>query len=300
MVHLQSGQRNKRQIMNLIEFKDVDFSYLADEDDDSSNSSDKKIKVLENLNLTIEKGTFVAVLGHNGSGKSTIAKLTNGILFADKGQVIVDGQVVQDDDSIFDIRKKVGMVFQNPDNQIVSSIVEEDVAFGVENLGIPSDECRRRVDDALKTVGMYAYREKSPSKLSGGQKQRVAVAGIIAMRPDCIVLDEPTAMLDPSGRREVIETAKKLNREEGITIVLITHYMDEAVQADRIIVVDDGKIKMDDTPQNVFSRVDEVKSLGLDVPQSTELIHRLGLNSGEAILNSDECVKFLKTMLEEK
>lgn len=300
MVHLQSGQRNKRQIMNLIEFKDVDFSYLADEGDDSSNSSDKKVKVLENLNLTIEKGTFVAVLGHNGSGKSTIAKLTNGILFADKGQVIVDGQVVKDDDSIFDIRKKVGMVFQNPDNQIVSSIVEEDVAFGVENLGIPSDECRRRVDDALKTVGMYAYREKSPSKLSGGQKQRVAVAGIIAMKPDCIVLDEPTAMLDPSGRREVIETVKKLNREEGITIVLITHYMDEAVQADRVIVVDDGKIKMDDTPQNVFSRVDEVKSLGLDVPQSTELIHRLGLNSGEAILNSDECVKFLKTMLEEK
>lgn len=286
--------------MNLIEFKDVDFSYLADEGDDSSNSSDKKVKVLENLNLTIEKGTFVAVLGHNGSGKSTIAKLTNGILFADKGQVIVDGQVVQDDDSIFDIRKKVGMVFQNPDNQIVSSIVEEDVAFGVENLGIPSDECRRRVDDALKTVGMYAYREKSPSKLSGGQKQRVAVAGIIAMKPDCIVLDEPTAMLDPSGRREVIETVKKLNREEGITIVLITHYMDEAVQADRVIVVDDGKIKMDDTPQNVFSRVDEVKSLGLDVPQSTELIHRLGLNSGEAILNSNECVKFLKTMLEEK
>lgn len=286
--------------MNLIEFKDVDFSYLADEGDDSSNSSDKKVKVLENLNLTIEKGTFVAVLGHNGSGKSTIAKLTNGILFADKGQVIVDGQVVQDDDSIFDIRKKVGMVFQNPDNQIVSSIVEEDVAFGVENLGIPSDECRRRVDDALKTVGMYTYREKSPSKLSGGQKQRVAVAGIIAMKPDCIVLDEPTAMLDPSGRREVIETVKKLNREEGITIVLITHYMDEAVQADRVIVVDDGKIKMEDTPQNVFSRVDEVKSLGLDVPQSTELIHRLGLNSGEAILNSDECVKFLKTMLEEK
>lgn len=288
--------------MNLIEFRNVDFSYFVDEDleEISSENKNKELKVLENLNLTIEKGTFVAVLGHNGSGKSTIAKLTNGILFADKGQVIVDGQVVKDDDSIFDIRKKVGMVFQNPDNQIVSSIVEEDVAFGVENLGIPSDECRRRVDDALKTVGMYAYREKSPSKLSGGQKQRVAVAGIIAMKPDCIVLDEPTAMLDPSGRREVIETVKKLNREEGITIVLITHYMDEAVQADRVIVVDDGKIKMDDTPQNVFSKVDEVKSLGLDVPQSTELIHRLGLNSGGTILNSDECVKFLKTMLGEK
>lgn len=287
--------------MNLIEFKNVDFSYFVDEDiEQTGDSGDKEIKVLENLNLTIEKGSFVAVLGHNGSGKSTIAKLTNGILFADKGQVIVDGQIVKDDSTIFDIRKKVGMVFQNPDNQIVSSIVEEDVAFGVENIGIPSDECRRRVDDALKTVGMYEYREKSPSKLSGGQKQRVAVAGIIAMKPDCIVLDEPTAMLDPSGRREVIETIKKLNRDEGITIVLITHYMDEAVQADRVIVVDGGKIKLDDTPQNVFSKVDEVKSLGLDVPQSTELIHRLGLNSGEAILNSDECVKFLKTILEEK
>lgn len=299
--------------MNLIEFKNVDFSYVLENEDydnaesqserdskSSSLTSKKEIKVLENLNLTIKKGSFVAVLGHNGSGKSTIAKLTNGILFAKSGEVIVDGQIAKDDDSIFDIRKKVGMVFQNPDNQIVSSIVEEDVAFGVENLGIPSDECRRRVDEALKTVGMYEYRTKAPSKLSGGQKQRVAVAGIIAMKPDCIVLDEPTAMLDPSGRREVLETVKKLNREEGITIILITHYMDEAVQADRVIVIDNGKIKMDGTPQNVFSRVDEVKALGLDVPQSTELIYRLGLKSGEAILNADECVEFLKSKLEEK
>lgn len=290
--------------MNLIEFKNVDFSYILDEADyDLSfqgSDAEHEIKVLENLNLTIEKGSFVAVLGHNGSGKSTIAKLTNGILFAKSGEVIVDGQVAKEDDSIFEIRKKVGMVFQNPDNQIVSSIVEEDVAFGVENLGIPSDECRRRVDEALKTVGMYEHRTKAPSKLSGGQKQRVAVAGIIAMKPDCIVLDEPTAMLDPSGRREVLETIKKLNREEGITIVLITHYMDEAVQADRVIVVDNGKIKMDDTPQNVFSRVDEVKALGLDVPQSTELIYRLGLNSGETILNAEKCVEFLKTKLEER
>lgn len=284
--------------MNLIEFKNVDFSYYLDDENEQSESNE--IKVLENFSLAIEKGSFTAILGHNGSGKSTIAKLTNGILFAKNGEVIVDGQVAREDDSIFDIRKKVGMVFQNPDNQIVSSIVEEDVAFGVENLGIPSDECRRRVDEALKTVGMYEYRTKAPSKLSGGQKQRVAVAGIIAMKPQCIVLDEPTAMLDPSGRREVIDTVKNLNREEGITIVLITHYMDEAVQADRVVVVDGGRIKMDDTPQNVFARVDEVKALGLDVPQSTELIYRLGLKSKETILNADECVEFLKSKLEER
>lgn len=284
--------------MNLIEFKNVDFSYFTD--DDNGNSDENEIKVLENFNLTVEKGSFVAILGHNGSGKSTIAKLTNGILFAKSGEVIVDGQTAKDDDSIFDIRKKVGMVFQNPDNQIVSSIVEEDVAFGVENLGVPPEECRRRVDEALKTVGMYEYRTKAPNKLSGGQKQRVAVAGIIAMKPQCIVLDEPTAMLDPSGRREVIETVKKLNREEGITIVLITHYMDEAVQADRVVVVDGGKIRMDDTPQKVFARVDEIKSLGLDVPQSTELVYRLGLKSDETILNADKCVEFLKSKLEER
>lgn len=284
--------------MNLIEFKNVDFSYFAD--DDNGNSDENEIKVLENFNLTVEKGSFVAILGHNGSGKSTIAKLTNGILFAKNGEVIVDGQTAKDDDSIFDIRKKVGMVFQNPDNQIVSSIVEEDVAFGVENLGVPPEECRRRVDEALKTVGMYEYRTKAPNKLSGGQKQRVAVAGIIAMKPQCIVLDEPTAMLDPSGRREVIETVKKLNREEGITIVLITHYMDEAVQADRVVVVDGGKIRMDDIPQKVFARVDEIKSLGLDVPQSTELVYRLGLQSDETILNADKCVEFLKSKLEER
>ena len=284
--------------MNLIEFKNVDFSYFTD--DDNGNLDENEIKVLEDFNLTVEKGSFVAILGHNGSGKSTIAKLTNGILFAKSGEVIVDGQTAKDDDSIFDIRRKVGMVFQNPDNQIVSSIVEEDVAFGVENLGVPPEECRRRVDEALKTVGMYEYRTKAPNKLSGGQKQRVAVAGIIAMKPQCIVLDEPTAMLDPSGRREVMETVKKLNREEGITIVLITHYMDEAVQADRVVVVDGGKIRMDDTPQKVFARVDEIKSLGLDVPQSTELVYRLGLKSDETILNADKCVEFLKSKLEER
>lgn len=280
---------------NIIEFKNVSFSYVLDDDDEAQGNV---VNVLDGLSFKIKRGSFVAVLGHNGSGKSTIAKLTNGINFAEKGSVLVDGQEVKDDDTIFDIRKKVGMVFQNPDNQIVSSIVEEDVAFGVENLGIPSQECRRRVDDALKTVGMYEYRLRAPNKLSGGQKQRVAVAGIIAMKPECIVFDEPTAMLDPSGRKEVMDTIKKLNAE-GITIVLITHYMDEAVQADRVMVINDGELVMDDTPDKVFSQVDRIKSLGLDVPQSTELIYKSGLAGDEVILNSDDCVRFIKSKLED-
>ncbi|MDE5996478.1 MAG: energy-coupling factor transporter ATPase [Eubacterium sp.] len=281
--------------MELIKFEDVSFSYFLDEEENAS----EKIDVIKNLNLEIEKGSFVAILGHNGSGKSTIAKLINGILVPQSGTVTVNGITTENEDDVFEIRKNVGMVFQNPDNQIVASIVEEDVAFGVENLGIPSAEIRERVDEALKTVGMYEFREKAPHKLSGGQKQRVAVAGIIAMKPQCIVLDEPTAMLDPSGRKEVIETIKKLNKEENITIVLITHYMDEAVEADRVIVVDSGEIRMDDTPENVFARVDEVKALGLDVPQSTELIYRLGLKADKTILNADACVEFIKSSLED-
>lgn len=275
--------------MSLIEFKNVSFSYTSEDE----NSQEVELPVLENFNLNIEEGSFVAVLGHNGSGKSTVAKLTNGILYPKSGSVIVDGIEVKDDETIFDVRQTVGMVFQNPDNQIVSSIVEEDVAFGVENLGIPSDECRKRVDDALKTVGMYEYRGKAPSKLSGGQKQRVAVAGIIAMKPKCIVLDEPTAMLDPSGRKEVIDTVLKLNREEGITIVLITHYMDEAVMADRVIVIDNGVIKCDDAPKEVFKSVDKLKSLQLDVPQSTQLIKELGINCTDTVLNARECAEVL-------
>ena len=277
--------------MSLIEFRDVCFSYAAEDGEEGAD-------VLHNLNLNIEKGSFVAVLGHNGSGKSTLAKLTNGILFPQHGSILVDGQRTEPDDSIYDIRKKVGMVFQNPDNQIVASIVEEDVAFGVENLGVPPQECRRRVDEALKTVGMYDLRLKAPHKLSGGQKQRVAVAGIIAMRPQCIVLDEPTAMLDPSGRAEVMETVKRLNREEGITIVLITHYMDEAVQADRVIVMDSGVIRMDGAPEEVFSRVDEIKALGLDVPQATELVHACGLKPQSTVLNADSCVDYILSVLE--
>lgn len=282
--------------MNLIEFKNVNFSYVVDDDEENKVTVD----VLKNFNLTIEKGSFVAILGHNGSGKSTTAKLINGINIAQSGEVIVDGQKVEDNDTIFDIRRKVGMVFQNPDNQIVSSIVEEDVAFGVENLGVEPKEIRKRVDNALKTVGMYEHRLKAPNKLSGGQKQRVAVAGIIAMKPMCIVLDEPTAMLDPSGRREVMNTVKKLNKEEGITIVLITHYMDEAVQADRVVVMDDGQIKLDDTPRNVFAKVDEIKALGLDVPQSTELVYRLGIKCKNTVLNANECVDLFKKTLEAK
>ena len=280
--------------MDLIKFDNVSFSYETEDE----NGNPKTEKVLENFNLSIEEGSFVAVLGHNGSGKSTVAKLTNGILFADEGTVTVDSVVARDDDTIYDIRKTVGMVFQNPDNQIVSSIVEEDVAFGVENIGVPSDECRKRVDEALKTVGMYDYRLRTPSKLSGGQKQRVAVAGIIAMKPKCIVLDEPTAMLDPSGRKEVIDTVMKLNREEGITIVLITHYMDEAVKADRVVVMDDGKIELDGTPEEVFSDIDKIKSLSLEVPQSTELAARLGIGSEKTVLNYNQCAELLYKYLQ--
>lgn len=279
--------------MELIKFDNVSFSYKAV--DDSDNAFD--IPVLKNFNLSIEEGSFVTILGHNGSGKSTVAKLTNGILFADEGTVTVNGKVAVDDDSIYEIRRDAGMVFQNPDNQIVSSIVEEDVAFGVENLGVPSQECRKRVDEALKTVGMYDYRLKTPSKLSGGQKQRVAVAGIIAMKPRCIILDEPTAMLDPIGRKEVIDTVIKLNKQEGITVVLITHYMDEAVKADRVVVMEKGRIMLDGTPSEVFSNVDKMKQYSLEVPQSTELIDSLGLNLEKTVLNSDECANALYDIL---
>lgn len=281
--------------MELIKFENVDFSYILDEEDPNS----ERVDVVKNLSLSIESGSFVAVLGHNGSGKSTVAKLINGILVPQSGRVIVDGIETNSDDNVYEIRKNVGMVFQNPDNQIVASIVEEDVAFGVENLGVPSDECRKRVDEAMKTVGIYELKDKAPHKLSGGQKQRVAVAGIIAMKPKCIVLDEPTAMLDPSGRKEVLETVKKLNREDGITIVLITHYMDEAVQADRVIVINDGEIRLDDTPENVFSHVDEVKAMGLDVPQATELIYSAGLKSDKTILNAEDCAEFIRSALED-
>ena len=275
--------------MSIIEFENVSFSYINDNDD----GTQTEIPVLNDFNLKIEEGSFVAILGHNGSGKSTIAKLTNGILFPNNGKVISAGLETKEDDSIYEVRRNVGMVFQNPDNQIVSSIVEEDVAFGVENLGLPPEECRSRVDESLKKVGMYEHRHNAPSNLSGGQKQRVAVAGIIAMKPKCIVLDEPTAMLDPSGRREVMETILALNKNEGITIVLITHNMDEAVRAQRVVVINDGKIMLDGTPEDVFRNVDELKSHQLDVPQSTELINALKIETEKTVLNSQRCAEIL-------
>ena len=256
--------------------------------------------VLKGLDMTIPAGQFVSVLGHNGSGKSTLAKHFNAILTPTGGDVIVCGINTKDEDRLFDIRQQVGMVFQNPDNQIVATIVEEDVAFALENLGVPPAEIRKRVDDALKEVDMYEYREHAPHQLSGGQKQRVAIAGILAMRPDFIVLDEPTAMLDPKGRSEVIRTIKELNKSFHTTVVLITHYMEEAVQADRVVVVDSGKILRDGTPKEVFAEVELLKSVGLDVPQVTELVYELrqeGIDLPQDILTEDECYEALKKLL---
>ena len=256
--------------------------------------------VLKGLDLTIPAGEFVAVLGHNGSGKSTLAKHFNAILLPTEGDVVVCGINTKDEDRLFDIRQQVGMVFQNPDNQIVATIVEEDVAFALENLGVPPEEIRRRVDEALKAVDMYEYREHAPHQLSGGQKQRVAIAGILAMRPEFIILDEPTAMLDPQGRREVLRTVKELNRDFGTTVVLITHYMDEAVQAGRVVIIDDGRILRDGTPKEVFTQVELLKSVGLDVPQVTELVYELrkaGVDLPLDILTEDECYEALKKLL---
>ena len=258
--------------------------------------------VLRGVTLHIREGEFVAVLGHNGSGKSTIAKHMNAILVPNEGQVTVDGIPTTQEERLYDIRQRVGMVFQNPDNQIVATVVEEDVAFGPENVGVEPAEIRRRVDGALADVGMSEYKLHAPHQLSGGQKQRVAIAGIIAMRPRCIVLDEPTAMLDPKGRREVMSTIQRLNREHGITVVLITHYMEEAAQAQRVVVMNDGKILWDATPREVFSHVQELKEVGLDVPQATELCWRLrqaGLDLPGDVLTEEEAVAAISKLLEE-
>lgn len=280
---------------NIISAKDVEFSYPADYDDPTPPRL-----ILKGVSVDIRRGEFTAILGHNGSGKSTIAKHMNAILIPQKGKVTVEGMDTSDEDKLFDIRQHVGMVFQNPDNQIVATIVEEDVAFALENMGVEPDEMRRRVDDALDSVGMSEYKEHSPHQLSGGQKQRVAIAGIIAMRPDCIVLDEPTAMLDPNGRKEVLKTIRQLNKEYGITIVLITHYMEEAAQADRVIVMDDGNVVMDDIPSNVFSQVEKMKAIGLDVPQVTELMYALGKEGFDTdvhIINEEDCAQALMQLL---
>ena len=276
---------------NIIEIENLHFAYKGEGDEASP-----PVEVLKGIDLTIKQGEFVAVLGHNGSGKSTLAKHINAILLPTEGKVTVDGIDTKDEEKLFDLRQRAGMVFQNPDNQIVSSIVEEDVAFALENLGVPYEEMRQRVDDALRDVGMYEYRLHSPSQLSGGQKQRVAIAGIIAMRPKCIILDEPTAMLDPQGRKEVLATIHRMNREQGITIVLITHYMDEAADCGRVVVIDKGRIVMDGAPEKVFARVDELKKIGLDVPQTTELAYELkraGYKISPEIIKVDECVEAL-------
>ena len=258
--------------------------------------------VLDGVDLDIQEGTFVAVLGHNGSGKSTLAKHMNAILLPTGGKVYVDGMDTADEARLLDVRRTVGMVFQNPDNQIVANVVEEDVAFAPENLGVPPEEIRRRVDDALKAVGMYEFREHAPHLLSGGQKQRIAIAGVIAMQPRCIVLDEPTAMLDPIGRADVVRTIKQLNRERGVTVVLITHHMDEAAQADRLVVMAKGKVVADGSPKQVFSDVEGLRSVGLTVPYTTQLLWELRQAGYEVpldALSDEECAAALFDLLKQ-
>ena len=280
--------------MSFIHVENVTFRYGTDDPLSLK-------EALSGVSLAVEKGEFVALLGHNGCGKSTLAKHFNAMLLPTSGKVFVDGMDTTEEALKYEIRRRVGLVLQNPDNQLVASIVEEDVAFGPENLGVPPKEIRQRVDDALKAVEMYDYRLAAPYKLSGGQKQRVAIAGIIAMQPECIVLVEPTAMLDPRGRTEVLDTIHKLNRELGITIVLITHYMDEAVTADRVVVMDSGRILTEGTPKEVFSKVELLKQHHLDVPQATELCYRLracGCQVPLGILDAEECVGILEKLLE--
>lgn len=254
---------------NIIEVKNVTYEYTDEE---------KTFAAVKNLSLNIERGSFTVILGHNGSGKSTLAKMLNGLNKPTSGDVFADGINTKDEETEIEVKRKVGMVFQNPDNQIIASIVEEDVAFGPENLGIPPKEIEKRVEDALKAVDMWEFRKSTPHHLSGGQKQRIAIAGIIAMQPECLVLDEPTAMLDPKGRAEIISTLHRLNRDKGITVVLITHYMEEAENADRVIVMNDGEIIADDKPKIIFSDVERLKSVGLDVPQTAELLYNLKKN----------------------
>ena len=268
---------------------------------DENTKSEKT--VLDGISLDIPSGQFVAILGPNGSGKSTLARHLNVLLLPDEGKVWIDGKDTQAKERLYEIRSRVGMVFQNPDNQIIGNIVEEDVGFGPENLGVPTEEIWKRVDESLKAVGMTAYRKQSPNKLSGGQKQRVAIAGVMAMRPQCIILDEPTAMLDPNGRKDVIRTVHELNKKEGITVLLITHYMEEAIDADRVIVMDDGKVIMDGIPKEIFSRVKELKEHGLDVPQATELAFELkeaGMPLTEGILSRQELVEQLTALLSDE
>jgi energy-coupling factor transport system ATP-binding protein len=282
---------------HFIEVRNLKYRYESENDGAA-------VTALDDVSLTIDRGEYIAVLGHNGSGKSTLAKLLNLILVPSDGEIEIDGKTVTakglEDDEVFEIRQKIGMVFQNPDNQLVATVVEEDVAFGPENLGVARDELRRRVDDALAVVGMTDYARHAPHKLSGGQKQRVAIAGIIAMMPECIIFDESTAMLDPLGRREVTDTMEKLNRERGMTVLHITHYMDEAARAKRVIVISDGKILIDGTPKEVFSKVDLLLACGLEAPQGTQLLHELseaGYPLPEGCISAEECIDALVGLL---
>ena len=279
--------------MDIIKTEDVLYEYIRRDDEGEVTGI---TTALDHISLGIKKGDFIAILGQNGSGKSTLAKHFNAILTPEEGTVWVDGMDTNDVDKIWDIRQSAGMVFQNPDNQIIGQVVEEDVGFGPENMGVPTEEIWTRVEESLKAVGMYEYRQHSPKKLSGGQKQRVSIAGVLAMKPKCIVLDEPTAMLDPQGRREVIEAARELNKKEGVTVILITHYMEEVVNADKVFVMDSGKIAMKGTPKQIFSLVDDLKALRLDVPQVTLLAYELkkkGLDLPDGILTVDEFVNLV-------
>ena len=282
---------------NIVEFHNVTFCYDADEGEQQPEPA------IRDFTFNVKKGEFVAVLGHNGSGKSTVAKLSNSILIPNEGKVLVKGMDTADEDLSYEIRKTAGVVFQNPDNQIVASIVEEDVAFGPENLGLPREEIRKRVDDSLKAVGMYEYRHHEPHKLSGGQKQRVAIAGIIAMRPECIFLDEPTAMLDPKGRKEVMDTVIKLNKEYGMSVVFITHFMEEAVLADRVAVIDNSRLLLEGTPKEVFKQEDLLRSVGLDIPQITNLAREMkksGVKVDDSVLTLNEFVENITALLGDK
>ena len=283
----------KIQVMSIVETKNLKFEYIRRDDEGNVEGITTAI---DDVSLKIKQGDFIAILGHNGSGKSTLAKHINAILYPTEGTVWVDGMNTTDEAHLWDIRQEAGMVFQNPDNQIIGQVVEEDVGFGPENLGVPTEEIWQRVEESLKAVGMYEFRKYSPNKLSGGQKQRVSIAGVIAMHPKCIILDEPTAMLDPNGRKEVIRAVRALNDVEEITVILITHYMEEIIHADRAIVMDEGKIAMEGTPREIFSQVEKLKSLRLDVPQVTLLAHELkqnGVPLPDGILTTEELVTAL-------
>ena len=283
----------KIQVMSIVETKNLKFEYIRRDDEGNVEGITTAI---DDVSLEIKQGDFIAILGHNGSGKSTLAKHINAILYPTEGTVWVDGMNTTDEAHLWDIRQEAGMVFQNPDNQIIGQVVEEDVGFGPENLGVPTEEIWQRVEESLKAVGMYEFRKYSPNKLSGGQKQRVSIAGVIAMHPKCIILDEPTAMLDPNGRKEVIRAVRALNDVEEITVILITHYMEEIIHADRAIVMDEGKIAMEGTPREIFSQVEKLKSLRLDVPQVTVLAHELkqnGVPLPVGILTTEELVTAL-------